>query len=102
MQIISRPSIFALQTLFPSIGRPAPGCGDEAKKHDNDNHAPLLGQPKVLDPEHVPQLFSQSVGPFKLIEVVLNGVASDDPLVERVELQSDVRDVQGTFLAQTL
>ena len=66
------------------------------------NHAPLLSQPKVLDPEHIPQLFSQSVGPLKLIEVVFNGVASDDPLVEPVELQIDVRDVQRTFLAQIL
>lgn len=97
MQIISRPSIFALQTLFPSTVVPAPGRGDEAK-----NHAPLLGQPKVLDPKHVPQLFSHSVGPLKLIEVVLNGAASDDRLVELIELQGDVCYLQGMFPAQTL
>jgi hypothetical protein len=72
------------------------------RKNDNDNHAPLLSQPKVLDPEHVPQLFSQSAGPLKPIEVVLNGVASDDSLVEPVELHIDLHDVLDMFLAQTL
>lgn len=96
MQMISRPSIFALQTLFPLIAVP------RLVANDNDNHAPLLGQPKVLNPEHVPQLFSQSAGPLKLIEVVLNGVASDDSLVKPVELHIDLHDVLGMFLAQTL
>ena len=61
-----------------------------------------MSQSKVLDPEYFLHLFSQSVGPLKLIEVVPNDGATIGPLVERVELQVDVRDVLRLLLAQIL
>lgn len=101
--MISRPSMFALDTLFASIVRlPASGL---AIKYKSINHAPLLGQPKLFYPEHPLHLPFQSVGPFKLIVVVSNGVSAytgDDPLVERDDLLREVRDFLGPFLAQIL
>jgi hypothetical protein len=80
--------MFALHTLFPLII--LPGATKKKKKKKTYNDAPLLSQSKVLDPEYFPHLFSQSVGPLKLIEVVPNDGATVGPLVERVELQVDV------------
>jgi hypothetical protein len=96
--MISRPSMFALHTLL-SVNIRLPVIIYRY------SHAPFLGQPKLFYPEHSPHLHFQSVGPLKLIEVVLNGVGAstgDDPLIERGDLLREIRDVLGTLVSPIL